>query len=275
MDDVVNKYDESFYTVISQEGRNSAEAILPIVFEMFKPLRILDVGAGAGSWSKVCSELGSKVTAIDGPYVPKDMREVSPEDYLECDLTKTWPKAVLDAAPFDMSICLEVAEHISHEQSDLFIDQLCKTSKKILFSAAIPYQGGTHHVNENWIAYWDSKFALNNYTRMDLFRSRIWEMPEVSFWYRQNLFLFVHKDEVDSFMNLEIKLPNDIVHPELYLWSVHRNGRPGNYERDRIYRDRIHGEVNTSIENPGYGSEFVEESGIKWIFQKILDKLRN
>jgi hypothetical protein len=28
----------------------------------------------------------------------------------------------------------------------------------VLFSAAIPYQGGTHHVNEQWPEYWAGNF---------------------------------------------------------------------------------------------------------------------
>jgi hypothetical protein len=59
-------------------------------------------------------------------------------------------------------------------------------------------QGGTHHVNEQWPAYWQDLFERQGYRMLDLIRREIWTNPEIQFWYRQNIFLFVVEDLVAS-----------------------------------------------------------------------------
>jgi 2-polyprenyl-3-methyl-5-hydroxy-6-metoxy-1,4-benzoquinol methylase len=49
---------------------------------------------------------------------------------------------------FDLVISLEVAEHLPESAADAFIDSLVRHGDVILFSAAIPFQGGHRHINE-------------------------------------------------------------------------------------------------------------------------------
>jgi 2-polyprenyl-3-methyl-5-hydroxy-6-metoxy-1,4-benzoquinol methylase len=55
---------------------------------------------------------------------------------------------------FDLVVSLEVAEHLPASAADQFVNTLVKHGKKILFSAAIPGQGGQDHLNEQWPDYW-------------------------------------------------------------------------------------------------------------------------
>lgn len=55
--------------------------------------------------------------------------------------------------PFDVAESLEVAEHFEAKYAQNFINLLTSLSDIIIFSAAIPLQGGTHHVNEQPPAY--------------------------------------------------------------------------------------------------------------------------
>ena len=76
---------------------------------------------------------------------------------------------------FDLAITLEVAEHLSEIRADSFIDDLCALSDLILFSAAIPDQGGRHHINEQWQSYWEPKrFKQRGYHVYDIVRWKIW-----------------------------------------------------------------------------------------------------
>jgi hypothetical protein len=97
---------------------------------------------------------------------------------------------------FDLAICLEVAEHLPKQSAPGFIQSLARLAPVILFSAALPLQGGTHHVNEQWPAYWQDLFEKHGYRMLDLIRKEIWSKPEVQFWYRQNILLFVREDLV-------------------------------------------------------------------------------
>jgi hypothetical protein len=60
----------------------------------------------------------------------------------------------------------------------------------IIFSAAVPGQGGVDHLNEQWPWYWKEIFARRNYVRFDPFRKRFWGEARVADYYQQNLFLF-------------------------------------------------------------------------------------
>ena len=51
---------------------------------------------------------------------------------------------------FDLALSLEVAEHLPPECGSEFVQTLTDLSSVILFSAAIPFQGGTDHLNEQW-----------------------------------------------------------------------------------------------------------------------------
>ena len=67
---------------------------------------------------------------------------------------------------------------------------MCKLSDVVLFSAAIPGQGGTHHLNERWPSYWANLFGSAGYDVLDVVRANIWDDARVEWWYRQNLLVF-------------------------------------------------------------------------------------
>src|SRR5262249_60644531 len=54
---------------------------------------------------------------------------------------------------FDLVVCLEVAEHLPTDSAANLLTNLCNAGDVVLFSAAIPGQGGVNHINE--------KVALN------------------------------------------------------------------------------------------------------------------
>jgi SAM-dependent methyltransferase len=64
----------------------------------------------------------------------------------------------ISCGKFDISMSIEVAEHILSEKSDILVDNLVEASSKyIFFSAAVPGQGGTCHINEQPKKYWIDK----------------------------------------------------------------------------------------------------------------------
>ena len=68
---------------------------------------------------------------------------------------------------FDLVLSLEVAEHLPEECAATFVESLIGLGSVILFSAAIPFQGGTHHVNEQWSNYWVKNFQEREYVVID------------------------------------------------------------------------------------------------------------
>jgi len=195
----------------------SAENILPFVFSIFKPISVLDVGCGNGSWLKACKDLGvAEIFGIDGILVESSELMIKESEFLRHDLTK---KIELDKK-YDMAISLEVAEHLPEDAADIFVDSLTKHASVILFSAAIPQQGGQNHLNEQWPNYWNEKFRKKGFQAFDILRNKFWENENVRWWYRQNMMLYAREGEA-AFNEFEpSKNILSYIHPRLYQKKV-------------------------------------------------------
>jgi hypothetical protein len=122
---------------------------------------------------------------------------------------------------FDLVISLEVAEHLPADCAEGFVEDLTRHGDAVLFSAAIPGQGGWHHVNEQPASFWADLFARHNYSCLDVVRPYFWSHPDVAFWYAQNTFLYIHKNSLTRYPRLamsaaESSWPLDMIHPVLF-----------------------------------------------------------
>jgi hypothetical protein len=127
---------------------------------------------------------------------------------------------------FDLAVCLEVAEHLAPQSARSLIISLTQLAPAALFSAAIPSQGGEHHVNEQWPQYWTDIFAQHDFVCYDALRPRLWSNPAVAWWYAQNMLLFVKRDQqypVLSKITTATAFPQALVHPDAYLKLAWKN----------------------------------------------------
>jgi SAM-dependent methyltransferase len=199
-------------------NRHSARVILSMLFEVFVPESMLDVGCGLGTWLSVAREMGVQdVKGIDGTWLDKTRLRV-PEDLVQVrDLEKPFDLA----RRFDLVSCLEVAEHLEGSVARNFVASLSSHGDVLLFSAAIPFQGGHHHVNEQWPDYWKLLFQEQAYRPVDFFRGRIWNDSSILLWLRQNILLFVNDRAMQNypiFRELSRRIsPISIVHPDVYV----------------------------------------------------------
>jgi SAM-dependent methyltransferase len=176
------------------DGQRSAEAVVPIVASLTEIRSVVDVGCGTGAWLAAFRNQGAEhILGLDEDVDPARLR-IPRECFRKMDLSKPFELA----EQFDLALCLEVAEHLPKKCAGVFIRSLVRLAPVILFSAAVPFQGGTHHVNEQWPQYWQDLFAQHDYQMLDLIRKEIWKRPEVQHWYRQNIFLFVRADVVSG-----------------------------------------------------------------------------
>ena len=215
-------YDEAFYKFQGEQSRLSAQRLLPLAFSLIECKSLLDVGCGVGPWVATAKELGvPEAIGVDGSYVEERLLVIPKDMFVSADLTQ----ALDMQRRFDLVISLEVAEHIPPSSAETFVDNLTKHSDAIVFSEAIPGQGGNHHVNEQWPEYWESKFKARGYLQFDVFRKQIWNDSEIPWWYRQNVYLYVKAASLSQFRNLaEIDLkscaPVASVHPELFTERI-------------------------------------------------------
>ena len=213
-----DRYTKDFFDR-REDSLHSAKIIVPILSEYITPKSVLDVGCGTGAFLSVFEEQnGSAVFGVDGPWVAKEQLLIPANNFLRTDLEQP-----LDLKKkFDLVISLEVAEHISASSAKTFVGNLVRHGDVVLFSAAIPHQGGTHHINEQWPEYWAALFFEYDYVPIDCMRGKLWQSPEVSFWYAQNTFFFVKKEALSGLEPLKKEYEktggfvSSLVHPILF-----------------------------------------------------------
>lgn len=219
-------YSPAFYDGQAPASQLAAAVVLPRVLELTAAASLVDVGCGVGTWVAAARELGvARVLGIDGPHVERTSLLVPQECFHAVDLSV--PGATIGLERFDLAISLEVAEHLPRERASSFVAEVVQLAPAVLFSAAIPYQGGTGHINEQWPSWWAELFAGHGYRPVDL-RREFWEASDIPNWYRQNMLLYVAASHPASVHAVEHVV--DAVLPEHYLW--HHEQPPPLYLRD-------------------------------------------
>lgn len=185
-------FQQEHYDVIDEGCRKSAEALVPrLVHDLNLSDTgelLVDVGCGRGHWASKFQEYGLSTYGLDGHERPDWA------GYQRVDLEQ--PGSLVDLAGFTVALCLEVAEHLSPDRAESFIEELCGLAPFTIFSAAIPRQGGIGHLNEQWPAYWADLFEQNGRMVTGAYRYRIWDDPRIENWYRQNLLIVATEEEI-------------------------------------------------------------------------------
>lgn len=216
----MKEYTQNFYIERHKRTVYSAETILSLVLKHLpKCESAVDLGCGVGTWLSVLKQMGFyEVYGFDGKWVDKKFLEIPKEFFTEIDLAKS----IKIDRRFDLAISLEVAEHLPPERAMYFIESLTNLSDFVLFSAAIPFQDGLNHLNEQWPEYWSEMFERQGFVHVDFIRRVIWNDSNIPFWYKQNILLFVKRERL-----CDLKYSNhnyekvysqlSMVHPELYI----------------------------------------------------------
>jgi SAM-dependent methyltransferase len=192
-------YNSEFFERQFEGSLRSARVVVPLVTELVRPDSVVDVGCGLGTWLLQFKDHGAnRILGMDGDYVDSSSLLIPRDCFRAIDLNQ--PVGIDEK--FDLAVCLEVAEHLRKTSAERLIDFLCRLAPVILFSAAMPMQGGTNHINEQWPDYWAALFARNGYSRIDAVRKQIWKNSAVEWWYRQNIFLFAQEDSIGSYPGL-------------------------------------------------------------------------
>ena len=134
---------------------------------------IVDVGCATGEFVKGFLSRGISSYGIEGSENAKEFAVVP---LVIADLRKSL-KSISEIYKCDLCMCLEVAEHIEPVFADIFVENLCFLSDRILLSAAPPGSQGHGHFNCQEKSYWEAKFQsqryMRNYEREIVFRRNL------------------------------------------------------------------------------------------------------
>lgn len=216
-------YDEKFFYAPQRRAIISAP-VLNVVSKFIHPRSIVDLGCGVGGWLSFWQKnFNAEIYGVDGDYVDRKNLLIPEQNFHPFNLEE---RVTLERR-FDLAMTIEVAEHLTPARADSFVEDLTRLSDVVLFSAAIPAQGGVNHVNEQWQSYWAQKFLRLGYVGIDCIRPEIWDNDSAEICHRQNIFIYVKSTELYRYPELQEFYLNhrdgiilDAVHPSFYLGKI-------------------------------------------------------
>ena len=183
-------YNSHFYRYLASFATRSAEQIIPLLKAQLRIDSVADFGCGQGAWLSVWRKAGVAVVGVDGPHVDQQSLMIDTKEFRVEDLSSP---GIYLGRHFDLVQSLEVAEHLSAERASDFIQVLTRHAPLVMFSAAVPGQGGEHHINEQPLEFWRTKFRGQGYIAIDYIRPQIARNALIQSWYRYNILLYVHE----------------------------------------------------------------------------------
>jgi SAM-dependent methyltransferase len=212
-------YNAGFYKDLQDTSYASAMRVLAVVFDILKFRSVVDFGCGTGAWLRAAQELGSvRALGIDGDWVKPEMLVSKTIEFRPMELEQP----IRLPETFELAISCEVGEHLSEARANGFVADLCAAAPRVLFGAAIPRQGGSSHINEQWQSYWASKFIANGYTPIDVVRPQVAGYDDVLPWYKNNILLYVQNAEAAELYKTLVTekkyklFLTDLVIPDMY-----------------------------------------------------------
>lgn len=191
----------------------SAKNVIQIFSEYYKPGSVIDIGCGVGTWLKAWQDAGTNIIkGLDCNNVADEFLYFDREYIEKVDLEK---HKNVDNIFFDLAMSLEVAEHLPQKASADFVDLITSYSDIIIFSAAIPHQPGTRHINCHPLQFWVDLFNKKDYQCFDFLRPKLIKNDQVDFWYKQNILVFVKSEKTDYFVKQGLNIDNQ---PHFYYY---------------------------------------------------------
>jgi len=238
---VAGTYPQGFYDDRRAHTAHAARVVLGLVFPHLSPARVVDVGCGTGTWLAAALELGAAhAEGIEGEWVGPDMLDDRRIAFAARDLELPFSFA----RRFDLALSLEVAEHLSPARAGGFVADLVAAAPAVLFSAAVPGQGGVNHVNEQWQSFWAERFAAHGHAPYDIVRPAVWADDAIPAWYRQNVVLYLAEDHPAAGRLPRAKIENlDIVHPRFWERANRELAYAGALPESEVLARRARGEA--------------------------------
>lgn len=190
----------------------SAEQVVPIILSAVGPVEsVVDLGGGDGNWLREFKNNGvQEILLIDHPSAEHSL-VINNSEFEPARLDIEFPAV----RKCDLALCLECAEHLPPDQSEPLVRWLTSAASVVVFSAAIPGQGGKEHINEREPNYWADLFSDRGFVRHDVVRPSIIRNASIAWWYRQNIMIFSEPDYVIGAVGWGVPAEFELVHQQV------------------------------------------------------------
>lgn len=132
--------------------------------ELYHPQTVLDIGCASGLLVNALRQLGVEAFGVDvSEYAIQTAPDAVREFCIAADVTKGLPPSL--CRRFDLVTNLEMAEHLHEEDLTGFLDVLCESGDRIVFSSSPSDFTERTHFNVQQPEYWCKKFAQHGFYR--------------------------------------------------------------------------------------------------------------
>lgn len=152
---------EYFESTPFKEEQKYAEAISGVVFKVFSPKSVVDVGCGKGLFLNYFFKKHIPIKGYEGSSSAIKLSVIPKQHIEKADLRRP----IKTTRHFHIAISWEVAEHIEKEFVGIYLKNLTDLSDTIVFTAAEPFWNPAHphHPNEQFPQYWEELFGFYGY----------------------------------------------------------------------------------------------------------------
>jgi SAM-dependent methyltransferase len=185
-------YNQKFFQNTIKLEAESAAQFVDIILKYYTPASIVDIGCGAGLYLQEFQRRGVRdILGIDGSPAAATEFLLTKDKLIIFDLAKKYKFA----KKYNLSLCLEVAEHLPETEADTLVETIIDASDQVIFTAAVPGQGprSIGHINEQPHSYWIEKFQQRNFRYLKLRTEEMkkkMEIQGVVWWLVNNLMVF-------------------------------------------------------------------------------------
>ena len=190
----MNNLDIGFYKkTLRPDRQHSYKIIVDYIINNIKPdlNSVIDYGCGAGWFLYYFKNRG--ITDVLGIEPNKNIRGVLDKSVKSNIEFLNLTEVIKINRFFDLSMNIEVMEHIDEKYSTVCLDNITSYSSTLIFSAATPGQGGWGHVNEQPFSYWENRLNdrdfVCNKNKTAEFR-RFLKINKANNWYIKNISVF-------------------------------------------------------------------------------------
>lgn len=171
------------FDVIMHEELPWARRLAQWIKQELNPVSCLDIGCGPGIYVDCLREQDVDAQGID----VDDRVKEHPHLKYQSLFNLTDERA-------DVTLCMEVAEHVSEDLADDLVAKVAGTvGQTLIWTAACPGQGGVGHINLHETAYWAEKLSKHGLRRNLQREEQLKEYARQGYhmgWFTNNLLYF-------------------------------------------------------------------------------------